>query len=110
MRFEDCETTGPAAIMMAPFRRSAPEPQWTEAHATGLLPDAVMALYTRANFLSFGTAPPFLNDDRRQLFSYFGSMLRGVKESLGDAAEELNALETAQSRIFDRGKESRGEP
>src|SRR5271168_3873187 len=109
MRFENCETDGPAAIMTAPFERSAPEPDWTAAHDSGLLPDALMALYRRAHFLSFGMAPPFLDDSRRHLFSYFGFMLRGIKESLVDATEELAALELAESKVFDRGKEFRGE-
>ncbi len=110
MRFEDCETEGPSAMMIAPFQRSQPEPDWIAAYQTGLLPEAVMRLYTRANFLSFGGAPPFLDDSRRQLFSYFGSMLRGIKQSLADAEEELIGLELAESLSFDQGKELRGEP
>ncbi|MGI4826723.1 MAG: hypothetical protein ACRYFU_00800 [Janthinobacterium lividum] len=110
MRFEDCATEGLGKFMMAPFRRSQPEPDWVAAYQTGLLPEAVMRLYTRANFLSFGSEPPFLNDTRRQLFSYFGSMLRGIKQSLADAEEELIGLELAESLSFDLGKESRGEP
>jgi hypothetical protein len=54
-------------------------------------------------------APPFLDDSRRHLFSYFGFMLRGIKESLVDATEELAALELAESKVFDSGKEFRGE-
>ncbi len=110
MRCENLETDGPAFIMTAPFERSEPEPDWVAAYGTGLLPEPLMRLYIRANFLSFGSAPPFLDDDRRQLFSYFGSMLRGIKQSLGDAEEELIGLELAEGKVFDQGKESRGEP
>ena len=108
MRLEDCETNVDL-VQSAEFRWTRPEPDWTEAHENGILPNSLMKLYARARFLSFGAAPPFLRDERKRLFSYFCLMFRGVKESLVDANDDLESFALAESKVWDRGKELRGE-
>ena len=65
---------------MAPLDRNRAEPDWVAAAEKGVIPESLMRLYRRANFLSLSGAPKFLLDHHRQLFSYFGLMLRGERE------------------------------
>jgi hypothetical protein len=97
------------AVVAAPFERDQPEPDWTTAYETGVVPASLMRLYQRSHFLSFGRGPRFLADDDSQLFSYFSLMLRGVKGSLTDADEELAGFDQAEAMAYDMGKKFRGE-
>jgi hypothetical protein len=89
--------------------RAEPEPDWVAAQDTGVLPAAGFALYSRSSFLSFGSAPAFLADDRHLLFSYFAMVLRSLRDSLVDADGELRAFSENQARVYDPGKRMRGE-
>ena len=109
MRLENCDLNIDL-VVSAPVMRTQPEPEWVAARDSGVLPPAVFALYSRASFLSFGGAPPFLSDDKRFLFSYFSMLLRSVKESLTDADEELKLFIEVQGQVYDPGKKIRGEP
>jgi hypothetical protein len=109
MRLEDCEIEGIGGWSMAPLQRSEAEPDWISASEKGVIPVPLMRLYTRANFLSFGTSPPFPSDANHQLFSYFALMLRGLKGSLSDADEELAEFDQAEAKVYDPGKQARGE-
>ena len=73
---------------MAPFIRNEPEEFWTRARDQASIPSSLFDLYRRANYLSFGTAPPFLADKDNILFSYFGMMIRSLAQSLIDAAQD----------------------
>lgn len=93
----------------APMARTEPEPDWVAARDAGVLPSAGFALYSRSSFLSFGSAPAFLADDRHLLFSYFAMVLTSVRDSLVDADAELRAFSESQARVYDPGKRMRGE-
>jgi hypothetical protein len=69
----------------------------------------VFSLYSRAGFLSYGSTPRFLSDDKHYLFGYFSMVLESIKGTLVDADQELEGFATAQSQIWDVGKEQRGE-
>lgn len=109
MRLEDCDLNLDV-VVSAPVVRTEPEPDWVTARKSGVLPEPVFTLYSRANFLSFGTASSFLRDDKKFLFSYFSMVLRSVKEALTDADDELKEFENAQAQVYDPGKKMRGEP
>lgn len=108
MLLKDC-ITNPDLISARPLQRTTPEQEWVIARAAGFLPDSVFQLYSEANYLSFGSAPPFLRDDDNVLFSYFGLVLRAVMESLQDADEQVKAFREAQKQTYDPAKRLRGE-
>jgi hypothetical protein len=110
MRIENCKTEGVDAVVAAPLERDEAEPDWLAANEAGVVSAALMRLYQRAHFLSFGKGPRFLADDDSQLFSYFSLMLRGVKGSLTDTDEELGGFDRAEAMAYDLGKSVRGEP
>jgi hypothetical protein len=87
LKIQDCELN-PEAIAMAPFIRNEPEEFWTRARDQASIPSSLFDLYRRANYLSFGTAPPFLADKDNILFSYFEMMIRSLAQSLIDAAQD----------------------
>jgi hypothetical protein len=109
MRVEDCHTDGEFWVS-APLERNEAEADWVAASEKGVLPSSLMRIYRRANFLTFGGAPKFLDDADHQLFSYFGLMLRGLKGSLADADEELAGFDREEAKVYDYGKQFRGEP
>ena len=96
-------------VVAAPFQRTAPEDVWTEARDSGAIPQVLYDLYRHADYLSFGSAPPFLRDSNNVLFSYFGLVLRSVMESLQDAEQQRKAFKESQSLTYDIGKKIRGE-
>jgi hypothetical protein len=108
MRLENCELEIDR-VVAAPMVRTEPEPEWVTARDAGLLPQAGFALYTRSGFLSFGTAPRFLDDEKHLLFSYFAMVLRSIRDALVDADMELRAFADSQARVYDPGKSIRGE-
>lgn len=108
MKLENCELEVDR-VVTAPMVRTEPEPEWVAARDAGLLPAAGFALYRRSSFLSFGSAPPFLADEKHLLFSYFAMVLRSVRDALVDADVELRAFSESQARVYDFGKRIRGE-
>lgn len=96
-------------VVTPPMVRTEPEPDWVAARDGGLFPAAGFALYERSGFLSFGRAPAFLADDSHLLFSYFAMVLRSVRDSLVEADGELGAFSESHARVYDPGKEMRGE-
>jgi hypothetical protein len=108
MRLEDC-CLDIDLVVTAPFQRKEPEEDWVQALDSQIIPHFLFNLYTRANFLSFGSAPPFLHDADNVLFSYFSLVVRSLKESLVEADEQLNLYVEAHGQIYDLGKKVRGE-
>ena len=108
MKLENCRLQI-AGVVVAPMIRTEPDPEWVAAREAALLPAAGFALYSRSSFLSFGAAPPFLADEKHLMFSYFGMVLRSVRDALVDADAELRAFLESQARIYDPGKRIRGE-
>ncbi|MDO8804457.1 MAG: hypothetical protein Q7R35_08495 [Elusimicrobiota bacterium] len=108
MRLENCKTEI-NQVVSAPIIRTKPEDDWVTAKDSGVLPLTAFTLYSRANFLSFDTEPPFLADKKRILFSYFSMLLTSIKESLLDADCELHLFIKARAQVYDPGKKLRGE-
>ena len=108
MRLENC-ALDIAGAAMAPPLRNAPEDVWLRARDSGAIPGSLFDLYTRASYLSFGTAPPFMRDDENILFSYFGMLLRSVMNALVEADDELRLFVEARAQVYDPGKRIRGE-
>jgi hypothetical protein len=109
MRLDDCDLDDIDVLSLAPFERNAPEGDWVAAAKDGTIPASLYNLYQRANFLSFGTSPRFLSDEKNILFSYFGLVLRSIHESLLDAHEQATSFATEQALVRDPMKVHRGE-
>jgi hypothetical protein len=97
-----------SAVVGAPLKIDAPEPTWLEARSSGLIPESLFTLYEAAGYLSFGAAPRFLADQDNVLFSYFGMLVRGLKQQLSEGAELLIELRQAHSRRYDPVKKAKG--
>ncbi len=108
MRLENCILDIDRAVS-APLQRREPEEDWLRARDSGAIPASLFALYARASYLSFGTAPPFLKDDDNALFSYFGMLLRSVMKSLTEADDERRLFVEARALVYDPAKRARGE-
>jgi hypothetical protein len=108
MRLEDFDLNA-HAVIMAPFVRNEPEPEWVAAKDSGILPESMFTLYTRSSYLSFGSAPSFLSDKDHFLFSYFGLVLRSIKDCLVEADSELQTFAAAQGKGYNPEKRLRGE-
>ena len=108
MRSENC-VLDVDLVFTAPFQRNEPEPDWVQAANSQMIPSVLFSLYTRADYLSFGSAQPFLCDAENVLFSYFSMILRSIKESLVGAQEQLRLFVEAESQGYDAGKKIRGE-
>jgi hypothetical protein len=109
MKIENCVTSGNLSAVTAPFIRTEPEEDWVKQKDARVVPLPLFGLYARAGFLSFGSEPRFLQDEKQFLFGYFSMILESLKGTLVDADRELAAFIQAQSEIFDLGKEERGE-
>lgn len=109
MRLENC-SLDIDLVVAAPVKWTEPQQDWVKARDAGHIPPSLFKLYTRAEYLSFGSAPPFLADADNVLFSYFGMVLRSVKESLVDADQELRLFVEAQGQVYDPGKKALGQP
>lgn len=108
MKLDDCKLDVDR-VVSAPLIRTEPEPDWVRARDSGVLPQAGFVLYTRSDFLSFGSAPSFLADEKHLLFSYFAMVLRSLRDALIDADAELRSFSENQALIYDPGKRIRGE-
>ena len=106
---DDCDLDGIDVFVGAPIQRKEPEEDWFKAHESKLIPASLYDLYRRANYLSFGSAPPFLADSDNVLFSYFGLSLRSVMESLVDGREQVAGFIADNKLVYDPIKEALGE-
>ena len=89
MRLQDC-ILDVDVVVTAPLRVSSPDQSWIDARDSGAIPSPLFALYCRADYLSFGSAPGFLADPQNILFSYFAMLLRSLRDLLSEAQELLN--------------------
>ena len=108
MQFKDCKFDE-KGFFTSPIFRSEPEPAWVDARKSGVLPESVFEFYQLAQYLSFDSAPPYLSDSDRILFTYFGIVLVSVLDSLVEAEDHRHQFEKAESCLFDPGKKDRGE-
>jgi hypothetical protein len=109
MLLENCHVDDVDVVSAAPLGRTEPEEDWIQARDRGTIPTTVFALYKRAAFLSFGSAPSYLSDGDGRLFGYFSMVLRGLKSTLVDAHEALEGFERDQKQVYDIGKQFKGE-
>jgi hypothetical protein len=96
-------------VVTAPLRVSSPDQSWADARNSGAIPPPLFALYCRADYLSFGSAPGFLADPQNILFSYFAMLLRSLKDLLGEAQELVVEFAKEQGQTYDPVKKARGE-
>ena len=108
MRLQNC-TLDINLVVTAPLRASSPEQSWTDARDARAVPSSLFALYCRADYLSFGSAPVFLADSENLLFSYFAMLLRSLKDLLVEAQELVAEFAREQGQTYDPGKKARGE-
>lgn len=108
MRLEDCILDG-NIFVTASLVRTEPEADWGKARESGSIPRELYDLYEKAHYLSFGSAPKFLGDPDKVLFSYFGMLLRSLMESLVDSKEKAQSFIQDQKLGYDVGKRLRGE-
>jgi len=99
-----------AAVVGAPVKITSADPEWVKARESGLIPDALFKTYEASGYLSFGAAPRFLADPDNVLFAYFGMLLRGLKQQLGESASLLVELKQAHGELYDLIKKAKGLP
>jgi hypothetical protein len=103
MRIADCNLDI-KVIMLHPPVVTRPAEEWSRAYEEHAIPESLYRLYRVANFLSFGTAPGFLADDRNILFGYFGTLMRGLRELCIEAKDELSYLDNEAKEFFNPQK------
>jgi hypothetical protein len=108
MLIQNCILDG-NIFFTAPLVRTEPEQEWLDALNSGAIPGPLFELYRRADFLSFGSAPSFLRDDKKILFSYFSMLVRSIMEALADAETQLKSFIETNKLVYDAGKKLRGE-
>jgi hypothetical protein len=109
MRLDEFDLDLPG-IVTAPLTRTEAAPDWVAARDSGLLPPSLFSLYTRSRYLSFGAASSFLDDREHILFSYFGLVMRAIKEGLSEADAALQLFQSKQDKGYDPEKRQNGEP
>jgi hypothetical protein len=109
MLLRDCILDGIDVVQTALLQWSEPEARWVNARDSGAIPQELFGLYQHAGFLSFGSAPPFLNDSRNVLFSYFSMALNCLLGNLVDVREHSTNLVKDNALLYDFGKKIRKE-
>ena len=99
-----------AGVVGAPVTFTAPQPDWIDARNSGAIPLSLFKLYETAGYLSLGAAPKFLADPDKVLFSYFGMLVRGVRQQLSDGVELLGELKQSHDLLYDPIKKAKGLP
>jgi hypothetical protein len=97
-----------AGVVSAPLKRTTPEPEWIAVKESAIIPTELFRLYEAAGFLSFGAAPTFLRDQKHVLFSYYGMLVRSLKQQMQDAADLLQELGQAHALLYDPVKKAKG--
>lgn len=95
-------------VVMRPLIRSEAEKEWVEADKAGIIPPALYRFYSTAAYFSFRSSPNFLSDPGRMLFPYIGALTRGVFESLCEANELIQEIETAHKNTYTPIKKAKG--
>jgi hypothetical protein len=108
MKLNNCLLDG-NVVITGPLQITAPREDWVEAHKDRAIPDGLYELYTRADYLSFGSAQGFLADQEHVLFGYFSMLLRSTKELCIEAREKVDEFEKAMAASYNPGKKLRGE-
>jgi hypothetical protein len=106
---KNCILDGIDVVQTAPLQWSEPEPRWVSARDSGAIPAELFGLYQQAEFLSLGSAPPFLSDSKNVVFSYFSMLLNCLMANLVDAQEHRANLVKDEALLFDFGKKIRKE-
>lgn len=108
MKLRDCVLDVDWTVR-SPLEIKRPKADWVLARSEGTIPNSMYELYTKANFLSYGSSVGLLGDDDNILFGYFSMPLRSLKELCVEANEEVQAFESAMGERFDFGKKLRGQ-
>ena len=107
-KLQDCELAGVAAVSY-PFAFARPESDWEDSFNRGNLPESIFKFYCAASFFSIGSEPRFLQDPDRVLFGYLKAVVSGIRESLDEAAQLVDAIRAADARQYTPLKAIRGE-
>jgi len=108
MLLDRCVLDSINTTQTGPLKRAQAEPQWLSARDNGTIPAGLFQLYEQMAYLSFGSAPKILHDERNVVFSYFSMLLNCLLENLLDAAEAREALLVDHELLYDPGKKLRG--
>lgn len=109
MRLQDC-VLEVDQMMTGPMKRTEPDQYWLAAHDNGVIPEGVFKLYCSANYLSYGSAPPFFSDSRNAVFGYFRMLMGGVLEFFDDVEELHSEFKRQSDLLYDPAKKIRGIP
>lgn len=108
MRLQNC-VLDVDKIITRPLVIERAESDWVRAHDEGLIPDALFRFYCIANYFSFRQAPLYLRDDRNILFTYLGSVTRGILDAMEEAHDLLGKIREYHERSYTPAKRQRGE-
>jgi hypothetical protein len=109
MLLKDCVLDGIDAVQTSILQWNQPEPRWVSAHETAAIPQELFGLYEQLGYLSFGSAPPVLTDDKNVVFSYLSMALNCILDNLVDAQAQGIELVKNESMLYDIGKKIRKE-
>lgn len=109
MKLDDCVLDVKQAVGRPPSP-AAPEQDWTEARDNSLIPEHLYRFYCVANYFGYDQAPPFLDDPDRLLFSFLGSLVRGIREAFEESHSLVDAIREDEGKGYSPVKELRGEP
>ncbi len=85
------------------------ESDWVRAHEQGLIPEALFRFYCAANYFSFGQSPSYFRDDQNILFTYLGSVTRGILDAMEEAHDLLDKIREYHERSYTPVRRQRGE-
>jgi hypothetical protein len=109
MLLKNCVLDGIDVVQTSLLQWSEPEERWTRARDAGAIPIELFRLYEQVAYLSFGSAPRFLSDDRNIVFSYFSMALNCLLDNLVDAQKCRAELVKDHAVLYDMGKKIRKE-
>lgn len=108
MKIENCFLDNDI-VLTPPLIVSRPSKDWEDARETSIIPSSLFGLYVKADCLSYGKAPNFLGDPNNILFSYFGMLLRSLKDLFVEGKDCIANFEQALDAGYNPIKKMKGE-
>ncbi len=108
MKLNECEYDA-AAVVTGAYIRTAPQPFWVEARDKEIIPKSLFLLYYSADYCSIEKSPPYLADEERLLFTYFGIILNALLNSIIESNELYDSICAIDKNLYNPLKKRKGE-
>jgi len=86
MKLQDCHMQL-RTVLTAPLERDEPEPEWSNAHESEIIPEQLWNLYRSTRYLSGSALAGMETPQARMITVYVARLMRSVRECLVDASE-----------------------